>query len=941
MDRSSIDVLWVLISASLVFLMQAGFLCLEAGSTRSKNNINVVIKNIADLGFSVLCFWLFGYGLMFGPTHGGWIGTAAFAPEMGQSEVWTAAFFLFQAMFCSTAVTIVSGAVAERIRFGAYLVITLLVSGLLYPLLGHWSWNGLNSGTSSGWLGSLGFVDFAGSTVVHSVGGWVALAAVLILGPRIGRFSPKRRRLIVGYDLPLALLGTLLLWFGWFGFNGGSVLALTDDVPGIIANTLLAGAAGLVFPILLDLLRQRHISVKAVMNGSLAGLVAITANCNVVTTGSAIFIGGIGSLCMLMTDRFLERHRIDDVVGAIPVHLSPGIWGTLAVGLFGDRALIGTGLTRPAQILAQLLGIGVAAVWAFGLTFIVLHQINRRWPLRVSRRYEHVGLNISEHGATSDLLDLFMVMRRQERTGDLGLRAPVEKFTPVGQIAARYNRVMSRLERALARTDAIVATASEAILTVAPQQLQIRSANPAVRKLFGISEQSLCQQSLLYLLDKDSLAGGDTGGDTTVLGQMLWQASNDGCPYEVIGHRQGGTTVPLEMIVSRVKTRRQWNYAVILRDITLRKQAEEAIQTSEAKDLKARQLEKALHDLQQTQLQLVHTEKLSSLGQLVAGVTHEINNPINFIYGNLHYLKDYTATLLEAARLQSPQPVSVAAQNPAAGITNSSDDSELDYIADDMPKLLASMETGAERITKIVRALQDFSHRGDAQLKQIDIHHGLDSTLTILGNRLKSRAYRSKISIVRHYGQLPFIECYPGLLNQVFMNLLVNAIDAVDERAERIHYGDGAVNTEFAPQITVSTYYTGGLNQADGEHKANTKIAMEPDGTEHSAVKIGSHPLANRASEPVSQDHRICIAITDNGIGISDEVKQRMLDPFFTTKPAGRGTGLGMSISHRIVVEQHQGHISCTSTLNEGSRFVIVLPVAQQVPKIVLEDTLS
>ncbi len=781
MDRSSIDILWILISASLVFLMQAGFLGLEAGSTRSKNNINVVIKNIADLGLSVLCFWLFGFGLMFGQTRSGWIGATLFMPEVGQGEVWTAAFFLFQAMFCSTAVTIVSGAVAERIRFGAYLVITLLVSGVLYPIFGHWSWNGLDSGGSSGWLGSLGFVDFAGSTVVHSVGGWVALAAVLVIGPRVGRFSHKRRRLIVGYDLPLALLGTLLLWLGWFGFNGGSVLALNDQVPGIIANTLLAGSAGLTTPLLLDVLRQRQISVKGVMNGSLAGLVAITASCHVVTAGAAILIGGIGSLCMLSTDRFLERRRIDDVVGAIPVHLSAGVWGTLAVGLFGDRTLLTTGLSRPEQILAQILGIGVAGLWTFGVAFILLYQINRRWPLRVSRRHEHIGLNVSEHGATSDLVDLFMVMRRQERTGDLGLRAPAEPFTPVGQIAARYNRVISRLERALARTDAIVAAASEVILTVAPQGLQIRSANPAVRNSFGVSEERLCQQSLMQILKTQTLPG--DGVDA--LERLLYQASEDGCPYELVGRRQGGITFPLEMTVSRVKTRREWSYAVILRDITLRKRAEEAIQASEAKDLKARQLEKTLADLKQTQLQLVHSEKMSSLGQLVAGVTHEINNPINFIYGNLHYLKDYTTTLLEIAQSKSPQLVS-SAMGTAAGLVPAapqSDESELDYIVDDMPKLLASMEVGAERITEIVRALQDFSHRGGAHLKQIDVHHGLDSTLTILGNRLKPQNRRPKISVERHYGQLPLVECYPGLLNQVFMNLFVNAIDAVDEKA--------------------------------------------------------------------------------------------------------------------------------------------------------------
>ncbi|MEO0409154.1 MAG: ammonium transporter, partial [Cyanobacteria bacterium P01_A01_bin.135] len=867
-ERSLIDILWILISASLVFLMQAGFLCLEAGATRSKHNINVVIKNITDLGVSVLCFWLFGYGLMFGATASGWLGMAPLAPEVGQ-DVWTASFFLFQAMFCSTAVTIVSGAVAERIRFSAYLGVTLLVSGLLYPIFGHWAWNGLDAGTTAGWLGRLGFVDFAGSTVVHSVGGWVALAAVLIIGPRVGRFSPKRRRLIVGYDLPMASLGTLLLWLGWFGFNGGSVLALTDAVPGIIVNTLLAGAAGLVFPMIFDLLRQRRVSVQAVMNGALAGLVAITANCHAVSAGAAILIGSIGSLCMVLTAQLLERHRIDDVVGAIPVHLSAGIWGTVAVGIFGDRALLGTGLSRVAQVAVQLLGVSVAAVWTFGMALLTLSLINRRWSLRVTRRQEHIGLNVAEHGATSDLVDLFMVMRRQERTGDLGLRAPVEEFTPVGQIAARYNRVMGRLEQAIARTDAIVATASEAILTIDPADLKVQSANPAVRKLFGISEERLCQQTLASLVDMEAAEEGPT------LHEVLWQASNDGYPYELVGIRQGGTTFPVELLASKIKTRGHWSYAVILRDITLRKQAKEAIQTSEAKDLKAKQLEKALKDLQQTQLQLVHTEKMSSLGQLVAGVTHEINNPINFIYGNLHHLKDYASTLIKAARQRALAiaPLATAQINGGASTMAEVDDAELDYITDDMPKLLTSMEIGAERISEIVRALQDFSHRGDVQLKQVDIHQGLESTLTILGSRLKARHQCPEILITRCYAQLPPIECYPSLLNQVFMNLFANAIDAVEERAgNELGAGDEVSDSGFQPEITISTYWTGNDLSAEPEKLPRTELG----------------------------DQRVCVVIMDNGVGIPEAVKQRMLDPFFTTKPVGKGTGLGMAISHRI-----------------------------------------
>ena len=299
-----------------------------------------------------------------------------FIPELGQGDVWLVVFFLFQAMFCSTAVTIVSGAVAERMRFNSYVAVSVLVSGLIYPVYGHWVWNGLDRGDTIGWLGRMGFVDFAGSTVVHSIGGWVALATVLTVGPRLGRFSAKRRnQRLTGYDLPLALLGVLLLWMGWFGFNGGSVLAFNEQVPSILVNTMLAGAAGLVMPVVLYLFRGQPVPVSAVMNGSLAGLVAITANCHVVGAVAAVIIGAIGSLVMLLTEYGLVRARIDDVVSAIPVHLGAGIWGTLAVALMGNLELIGTGLNRAAQLRVQLLGTGVAGAWAFGIAYVVLMGI--------------------------------------------------------------------------------------------------------------------------------------------------------------------------------------------------------------------------------------------------------------------------------------------------------------------------------------------------------------------------------------------------------------------------------------------------------------------------------------------------------------------------------------------------------------------------------------
>ncbi len=893
MDKSLIDILWVLVCAALVFLMQAGFLCLEAGSTRSKNTINVVIKNISDAGISILCYWAFGYGLMFGDSHWGWLGTNHLAPEVGQGEMWPVAFFLFQAMFCSTAVTIVSGAVAERMRFNVYLAIAVLVSGFIYPTFGHWVWNGLKAGETTGWLGQLGFVDFAGSTVVHGVGGWVSLAAIIVVGPRMGRFSPKRRRpLLVGHDLPLALLGTLLLWFGWFGFNGGSVLALDASVPSIIVNTLLGGAAGLVTPILLSLIRRKLVSVSAVMNGSLAGLVAITANCHVITAGEAVIIGGIGSLWMLAAEALLERYHLDDAVGAIPVHLAAGVWGTLAVGIFGDLDLLGTGLSRPAQVGVQLLGIGIGGLWAFGLTLLILWQVNRVWPLRVRRRHEHIGLNVAEHGAVSDLVDLFDTMRRQERTGDLSHRVPVEPFTPVGQIAARYNRVIAALQQALARTDAIVEQAIEAIITVSRRDLVIRSANPAVAKLFGHTMAQVQGKSLLMLVGlsvdtvgANPLAPGVEMANRDALRQCLVQASRDGSPYELVGLRRTGGIFPLEVTVAPLETRQEQSYTLILRDITLRKQAEEAIQEAEAKDLKTRQLEKTLKELQQTQIQLVHSEKMSSLGQLVAGVAHEINNPINFIYDNLSYVENYFQDLVELLGCYRAEVVDVPpkVQTVARRV-------DVDYVLQDLPKILTSMRGGAERITEIVKSLRDFSHVGGSEMKRVDIHQGLESTLTILGGRLKGKNNRPTIEVQRDYGDLPKVECFPGQLNQVFMNLFTNAIDALEEKVESF---------QFLP--------TGELVDGAG-HLFYPKIGVRTEQVNEAVVRIH---------------------VTDNGVGIPDKVKRRILDPFFTTKPVGKGTGLGMAISYQIIVERHRGKLQCMSTPGQGTHFLIEIPVEQ------------
>ena len=453
MDTMLTDIFWVLICAGLVFLMQAGFTCLESGLTRSKNSINVAIKNITDFGISTILFWAFGFGMMFGTSFNGWIGSTQFFLSLDEGP-WTSTFFLFEIMFCATAVTIVSGATAERLRFRSYIIISIILSGLIYPIFGHWVWSGVQSGTASGWLGRMGFVDFAGSTVVHSVGGWVALAALLIIGPREGRFPPVGTHMkIHGSNLPMSVLGVLLLWVGWFGFNGGSTLALNDQVAGIITNTFLAGASGVMVTLTVGWIIRKQADAELVIFGSIAGLVAITASAHAVSTASALAIGGIGGIVMLGVDYLMDYLHIDDAVGAIPVHLGAGIWGTLAVAIFGKEEILGTGLSRWGQLLIQATGIGVCFLWTFGLSYGLFMLINLFFPLRVTAEDERIGLNVSEHGATTELLDMFRTMDSQAKTGDMSLRVPVEPFTEVGQIAERYNWVMEALQKEAAKTE--------------------------------------------------------------------------------------------------------------------------------------------------------------------------------------------------------------------------------------------------------------------------------------------------------------------------------------------------------------------------------------------------------------------------------------------------------------------------------------------------------
>ncbi len=400
-----LSTLWVLLAAILVFFMQAGFGMVEAGLIRAKNAANVLMKNLLDFCFAILGFYAFGYAIMYG-TGGLIVGTSGwFLMGMDASPLETLplpVFWLFQAVFAGTAATIVSGAVAERMRFVSYLVYSFLITAFVYPVVGHWVWGG-------GWLAGLNFHDFAGSTVVHGVGGVTALVGAWMLGPRIGRFNPDgSARFIGGHSMPLVTLGVFILFFGWFGFNAGSTLGMEDPlaVGRIAMNTTLAGAAGSAAAMFTAWLKFGKPDLALALNGTLAGLVGITAPCAVVSDGAAIYIGIAAGILVVYGIDWLNRLRIDDVVGAFPVHGLCGIWGTLAVGLFGQQALgapsnglfYGGGF---GQLGIQSLGIMACLGFTAIAMWVVFRAIDAVIGLRVSREDELRGLDIAEHGMES------------------------------------------------------------------------------------------------------------------------------------------------------------------------------------------------------------------------------------------------------------------------------------------------------------------------------------------------------------------------------------------------------------------------------------------------------------------------------------------------------------------------------------------------------------
>lgn len=394
MDTNAVmDLMWIVICGILVFFMQAGFTLVETGFTRSKNAGNIIMKNVMDLCIGSLGFWAIGYTVMYGDSIGAFIGN----PTLFFSDAENMHNLFFQTVFAATAATIVSGAIAERTKFTTYIIFSLIMTVVIYPISGHWVWQG------DGWLTGMGFIDFAGSTVVHSVGGWAALIAAFLVGPRIGKYTNGKSNAIQGHNLLIGALGIFILWLGWFGFNAGSQLAISGDnanaVAGIIITTNLAAAAAALTAMFVSWGLYGKPDISMTLNGALAGLVAITAGCAAVSPMGAFIIGIIAGALVVFSIEFIDKKlKIDDPVGAVSVHGVCGAVGTLLVGVFAiDGGLLYGGGFH--QLGVQAIGVLSIGAWAIATTFVVLYVLKKTLGLRVSKEEEIDGLDIHEHKA--------------------------------------------------------------------------------------------------------------------------------------------------------------------------------------------------------------------------------------------------------------------------------------------------------------------------------------------------------------------------------------------------------------------------------------------------------------------------------------------------------------------------------------------------------------
>jgi len=635
-EASHLDITWMIFAAGLVMLMQVGFLLLEAGMVRSKNSINVAQKNLLDFVFGVIAFAAIGFMIAFGRSDGllmGWDADLYFLRDVDTRQ---AAFFVFQVMFCGTAATIVSGAVAERMKLPAYVFGSIVLSGFIYPVFVHWTWGSALFANPSSFLAGMGFIDFAGSTVVHATGGWVALAACLVIGPRIGRFRADGTAVrIAGHSPVLSTTGALLLFIGWIGFNGGSTLSASDAVPMIILNTVLAGGMGTCVGYVIGFYQDGVILPEKSNAGMLGGLVAVTAGCHLFDPATAMMVGALGGSVAIFGNAFVEQKmRVDDAVGAIGVHAFAGVAGTLAVALFAPLADLPAG-DRLSQLHIQLVGVGINFYWSFGLGYAFFWLLDRAIKIRVSGREEEDGLNVAEHatrlgvGHVEDALAELL-----NGTADLRKRLPVVKGDEAERFSGLVNRLIETMEAEergreevlhLQRDDeeaervAALADATFEAILIHRDGILI-DGNEQLAVLFGVPLKELVGRSVFDFL-KD--------GANMSIRDMVQM--NDNSSHEIVVRRESGEEIPIEARGRDILYRGERARIGCLVDLRERKLAEQRI----------RHL--ALHD-PQTGLpnralfaeRLSHLAELALQGEPFAVLLVDIDRfkDINDIYGH-------------------------------------------------------------------------------------------------------------------------------------------------------------------------------------------------------------------------------------------------------------------------------------------------------------------
>ena len=629
-------------------LMQVGFLLLEAGMVRSKNSINVAQKNLLDFVFGVIAFAAVGFMFAFGRSGGlpfGYDGDLYFLRGLTADQ---AAFFVFQVMFCGTAATIISGAVAERMKLPAYVFGSLMLSGFIYPVFVHWTWGSALFHSPSAFLAEMGFVDFAGSTVVHATGGWMALAACLVIGPRLGRFNADGTAVrIAGHSPVLSTTGALLLFIGWIGFNGGSTLAASEAVPAILLNTILAGGMGTCVGYVVGYYQDGVILPEKSNSGMLGGLVAVTAGCHLFDPSSALLVGAIGGAVAIYGNSMLaHRFRLDDAVGAVGVHAFAGVVGTVLVALLAPASELPAG-GRLAQLHVQLVGIGINFYWSFGLGYAFFWILDRAMTIRVSGRDEENGLNITEHGTRLGVGHVEDALARLvDGTANLDQRLPVVRGDEAEQLTGLFNRLIDNMEaeeRSRAellhlkrdheeaeRVAALANATFEAILV--HRDGVLIDGNEQLATLIGLPLERLIGRSIFEFLHD---------GEHSRIRQMV--EMNDNSSHEIVVRRASGEEIPVEARGRDIIYRGRKARIGCLVDLRERKHAEQRI----------RHL--ALHD-PQTGLpnrslfteQLSRLAELASQGEAFALLLVDIDRfkSINDIYG--HHAGD--AVIAEVAR---------------------------------------------------------------------------------------------------------------------------------------------------------------------------------------------------------------------------------------------------------------------------------------------------